>query len=75
MTKERQAESKMVLLTEEEHAFLFELVLDYGTYAGEREVRNGVARKLGAPHRIRDLVARRSPRRRRSVPVMAPESA
>lgn len=47
--------SKMLLLTEEEHAFLLDLVLDYGSYAGSKPVRNRLARKLVKPSPIRDV--------------------
>lgn len=48
-------DSKMLLLTEAEHAFLLELLLDYGGYAGPKPVRNRLAHKLMQPKRIRDV--------------------
>jgi len=46
---------KMVMLSADEHNFLFNLLLDHGAKAGEREVRNQLVQKLSQPLRVRDI--------------------
>jgi hypothetical protein len=51
----KDPDSKMLLLTDEEHAFLLELLLDYGRHAGAKPVRNRLAHKLMQPQQVRDV--------------------
>ncbi|MGF1508978.1 MAG: hypothetical protein ACFB9M_05685 [Myxococcota bacterium] len=58
---------KMVLLSDEEHNFLFNLLLDHGTkvagtHPSWRDVRNTLVQKLSRPHRVRDVGAKSNER-------------
>jgi hypothetical protein len=61
MTKEMDGD-KMLLLSDEEHNFLFNLLLDHGHKVADeksdwRPVRNALVQKLSSPHRVRDVGA------------------
>jgi hypothetical protein len=45
---------KMLLLSPDEHDFLFNLLLDHGSRGGNKELRNRLVHKLSRPMRIED---------------------
>lgn len=45
---------KLLLLSPDEHDFLFNLLLDHGARGGNKDVRNQLVHKLSRPMRIED---------------------
>lgn len=45
---------KLLLLSPDEHDFLFNLLLDHGARGGNRDLRNQLVHKLSRPMRVED---------------------
>lgn len=70
-----QMDERMLLLTEKEVQALWRLLLDFGAYAEDKDVRDRLVRKLAAPYRIRDLGVQDALPHSASVPARAPKPA